>query len=51
MTSIVSRERQVMKIATGALEFTMVELKEKSKELIHIDLVLSQLSVEVLYGL
>jgi hypothetical protein len=46
-----SGERRVMKIAVGALEFPTTELKEQAKTLSHIDLVLSQLPVEVLYGL
>jgi hypothetical protein len=46
-----SREHQVMKIATGALEFPTTELKEKAKTLSHIDLVVSQLPIEILYGL
>jgi hypothetical protein len=40
-----------MKIVDEALEFPTTELKEKAKELSHIDLVLSNLLVEVLYGL
>jgi hypothetical protein len=51
MTSIISRERHVMKIATRALEFPMTELKEQAKALSHIDLVVSQLPIEILYGL
>jgi hypothetical protein len=41
----------VMKIAAGDLEFPTTELQEHAKALSHIDLVLSQLSVEVLHGL
>jgi hypothetical protein len=51
MTSIISRERCVMNIAMGALEFPMVELQEQAKELSHIDLVVSQLPIEIVYAL
>jgi hypothetical protein len=40
-----------MNIVVGALEFPIVELKEKEKTLSHIDLVLYHLPIEVLYGL
>jgi len=40
-----------MKIPKGALEFPMTKLQEQSKTLSHIDLVLSQLPIEILYGL
>jgi len=51
MTSIISRERRVIKIAMGALEFPMEKLKEQVKALSHIELVLSHLLVKVLYKL
>jgi hypothetical protein len=44
-------EHRVMKIPTGALEFPTVELKEKVKTLSHIDLVVLQFPIEILYGL
>jgi hypothetical protein len=45
------RESQVMKIVARALEFPMAELQEHVKALSHINLVLSQLHVEVLHSL
>jgi hypothetical protein len=45
MTSIVSRERRVVKIATSALEFPTTKLQEQAKEISHIDLVVSQLPI------
>jgi hypothetical protein len=49
--SATSGEKRVMKIVARALDFPTEKLQEHAKELSHIDLVLSQLSVEVLHGL
>jgi hypothetical protein len=42
---------RVIKIVTRALEFPTIELTKKVKELSHIDLVVSQFPIEILYVL
>jgi hypothetical protein len=51
MTSIISRERRVMKIATRDVDFPTIDLKEQEKTISHIDLVVSQLPTEIWYEL
>jgi hypothetical protein len=41
-------ERRLIKLATGAVEFPMTKMQEQARELGHIDLVLSQLPMDVL---
>jgi hypothetical protein len=40
-----------MKISAGAIEFPMTEMQEQAQALSHIDLVLSQLPMNVLHNL
>jgi hypothetical protein len=40
-----------MKISAGALEFPSIEMQESTHALSHIDLLLSQLSMNVLHNL
>jgi hypothetical protein len=47
----VAGERRIIKLATGAVEFPMTEMQEQARELGHIDLVLSQLPMDVLQEL
>jgi hypothetical protein len=41
----------LIKLATGAVEFPTIEMQEQARELGHIDLVLSQLPIDVLQEL
>jgi hypothetical protein len=47
----VTGERRIIKLATGGIEFPMIEMQEKFRELGHIDLVLSQLPMDMLKNL
>jgi hypothetical protein len=47
----VSTEHRVMNISIGALEFPSTETHEKVKELSHINLMFSQLPMNVLHNL
>jgi hypothetical protein len=49
--STISRGHLVMEIVAGSLEFPTKESQEHAKTLSHINLVLSEFPVEVLFGL
>jgi hypothetical protein len=48
LSLVVAEERRMIKLVTGEVEFPMIKMQEQARALGHIDLVLSQLPMDVL---